>query len=242
MEQSLNRHKLGAHVSNLQNMSLQISKQICQLRTKCKSDFFSRQCLFKIVDQNPDHSYGLCKVLSVINTNLADCENVICHGLDINQEIACEISKSLAVPNLIPDGHHVTLLQQPNTFCLQSLEEIEQIMDVTNADNFMYVPQRSSLWYDIRKKVRLTGSTFGKAIGLNRLSAQKEHHHIFVNCHKPAPISEEVQKMLDHGTNFKIRGIATLVGQIMPTLLPPCYAFFEVGCLLGNTHPHGNII
>ena len=76
-------------------MSLLISKQICQLRSKCKSEFFSCQCLFKIVEQNPDHSYGLCKVLSAINTNLADCENVIHHGLDINEEIAREITNSL---------------------------------------------------------------------------------------------------------------------------------------------------
>ena len=32
--------------------------------------------------------------------------------------------------------------------------------------------------------------------------------------------------MLDHGRKFEIRGIVTLVGQIVPALLPPCYAFF----------------
>ena len=90
----------------------------------------------------------------------------------------------------------------------------------------MYVPQRSAVWHDIRKNVRLTGSTFGKVIGLNGLSSQKEHYHVFVNGRNPPPIPPEVQQMLDHGTKFKIKGIGSLVGQIMPSLLPPCYAFF----------------
>ena len=89
--------------------------------------------------------------MSAINTNLADCENVIHHGLDINQEIAREISNSLAVPQLIPDGQYVTLLKQLKTFCLQRLEEIEQILDVTKSENFMYIPQRSTVCMKLGK-------------------------------------------------------------------------------------------
>ena len=86
------------------------------------------------------------------------------------------------------------------------------------------------------------GSTFTKAVGLNGLSAQKEHHHVFVNGRDAPEIPKEVQKMLDHGIKFEIRGIVTLVGQIMPALLPPCYAFFEVGCILGDTPSRSNNI
>ena len=106
----------------------------------------------------------------------------------------------------------------------------------------MYVPQRRAVWHDIRKNVRLTGSTFGKVIGLNDLSSQKEHYHIFVNGRNPPPIPPEVQQMLDYGTKFKIKGIGTLVRQIMPSLLPPCYAFFEIGCLLCDTLSRPNNI
>ena len=98
----------------------------------------------------------------------------------------------------------------------------------------MYVPQRSSLWHEIRKTVRLTGSTFAKAVGLNGLPAQKEHHHVFVNGQEPPPILE-VQKMLDHGKNFKIRGIATLVGQIMPALYHHVMLFLKLAVYL-ETH------
>ena len=77
LEKTLLKKYLPAHVTILQNISLQISKQICHLRSKLRSDFFNRQRLFKLVQQNPDHSYGLHKVLSTINTNSADCKNVI---------------------------------------------------------------------------------------------------------------------------------------------------------------------
>ena len=34
----------------------------------------------------------------------------------------------------------------------------------------------------------------------------------------------------------------TLAGQVMPALLPLCYAFFEVGCILGDTPSRSNNI
>ena len=87
----------------------------------------------------------------------------------------------MEVPQLIQDGCHVNLLSQANTFCLRSLEEITDIVDLGNTSNFIYIPQRSSEWHEIRRNVQLMGSTFAKAVGLNGLSAQKEHHHVFVN-------------------------------------------------------------
>ena len=49
LEKSLLKKYLPAHVMILQNMSLQISKQIHQPRSKLGSDFFNMQRLFKIV-------------------------------------------------------------------------------------------------------------------------------------------------------------------------------------------------
>ena len=174
LEKPLLKKYLPAHVMILQNISLQILKQIHHLRSKLRSDFFYRQRLFKVVRQNPDHIYGLCKVLSTINTNSADCINVIQCVLDINHEISQEISKCLVVPQLIPDGRYVNLLNQANTFCLRTLQEITDIVDLGNTSNFIYIPQRSSAWHEVRRNVQLMGSTFAKAVGLNGLSTQKE--------------------------------------------------------------------
>ena len=242
LEKPLSKKYLPGHVTILQNISLQILKQIRHLRSKLRSDFFNRQRLFKLAQQNPDCSYGLHKVLSTINTKSADCKNVIRHALDINHDISREISKCLGVQQLIPDGHHVNLLNQANNFCLRTLQEITDIVDLGNTSNFIYIPQRSSVWHEIRRNVQLMGSTFTKAVGLNGLSAQKEHHHVFVNGRDAPEIPKEIERMLDHGINFEIRGIVTLVGQIMPALLPPCYAYFEVGCILGDTPSRSNNI
>ena len=194
------------------------------------------------MQQNSDHSYGLHKVLSTINTNSVDCENVIWHALDINHEISWEIRKCLGVPQLIPDGHHVNLLNQANTFCLRTSQEITDIVDLGNTSNFIHIPQRSSAWHEIRRNVWLMGSTFAKAVGLKGLSAQKEHHHVFLNGRDAPEIPKDAQKMLEHGIKFEIRVIATLVGQIMPALLPSYCAFFEVGCILGDTPSRSNNI
>ena len=43
------------------------------------------------------------------------------------------------------------------------------------------------------------------------------------------PVSEEVQKYIQFGSENEINTIASLVGLIMPDLLPSCFSFFEVG-------------
>ena len=90
--------------------------------------------------------------------------------------------------------------------------------------------------------MKITASTFSKAIGLQGLQAQKEHHHVYINGRDPPDIGPEIQAMMDHGIKYEIHGICTLVGQIMPLLLPPCHAFFEVGCLVSNLETVCNFI
>ena len=96
----------------------------------------------------------------------------------------------------------------------------------------MYIKQGSNKWHSIQKLVRVTGSTFLAALGLDTLSKQKQHHNSFVNNKEPPPFAADVQEMLDHGKEFKKHGIATLVGAIMPALLPPCYMYFKVGSII----------
>ena len=51
--------------------------------------------------------------------------------------------------------------------------------------------------------------------------------------HPDSP-SKDVQVCLNHGRLFEKHAIATLVGAIMPALMPPCYSYFEVGSLIHN--------
>ena len=81
-----------------------------------------------------------------MNTNFADCENVIQCSLDLNYDIACKIAKCWNHPQLIPDGHHVTLVEQSNAFCLRPVSEVAQFLNVSNSMNYMYIKQRSDEW------------------------------------------------------------------------------------------------
>ena len=68
-----------------------------------------------------------------------------------------------------------------------------------------------------------------KGLGLDTLKSEKEHFNVYVHKLPSVPLSEEVQKYIQFGTDNGINAIATLVGLLMPALLPPCLAFFKVG-------------
>ena len=61
----------------LQSMTCKILKEIGKLCAKVRSEFFARQRLFKLVENNPDRCLGLRCALSLANANTADCENII---------------------------------------------------------------------------------------------------------------------------------------------------------------------
>ena len=68
-----------------------------------------------------------------------------------------------------------------------------------------------------------------KGLGLDTLKAEKEHFNVYVHKLPNVPISEEVQKYIQFGTENEINAIASVVGLLMPALLPSCSTFFEVG-------------
>ena len=162
--------------------------------------------------------------------------------MDLKYDIACKIAKCWNHPQLIPDDRHVTLVEQSNAFCLRPVSEVAQFLNVSNSMNYMYIKQRSDEWKALQNQVKIIASTFGKAIGLQGLQAQKEHHHVYINGRDPPGIGPEIQAMMDYGIKYEIHGICTLVGQIMPLLLPPCHAFFEVGCLVSDLESVCNFI
>ena len=68
-----------------------------------------------------------------------------------------------------------------------------------------------------------------KGLGLDTLKCEKEHFNVYVHKLPSVPVSEEVQKYIQFGTDNEINAITTLVGLLMPALLPSCFSFFEVG-------------
>ena len=68
-----------------------------------------------------------------------------------------------------------------------------------------------------------------KGLDLDTLKAEKEHFNVYMHKLPSVPVSEEVQKYMQFGRDNEINATATLVGLLMPVLLPSFFAFFEVG-------------
>ena len=157
---------------------------------------------------------------------MADCENIICHSLDLNYELCKVITNGNGHTNVFPNGKYISMTNQPNAFTLLPHDLHSDCLNLEHPENYMYIKQGSDIWHKIHSKAKITGSTFGKAIGLDGLKKQKEHHYEYILGKHPCPPSEHVQAFLDHGRLFEKYALATLVGAILPALMPPCYSFF----------------
>ena len=107
---------------------------------------------------------------------MADCKNIIHCSLELNYELCKKIIKGNGHTNVLSNGKYISLTNQPNAFTLLPHELCSDSLNLENTENYMYIKQGSDLWHKILSKAKLTGSTFGKAIGLEGLKKQKEHH------------------------------------------------------------------
>ena len=114
------------------------------------------------MENNPDGSLGLRDALSLANANTADCENIIQCAVDLNHELCKEINNTHGSRNVFSPSWHVVLSQQPNCLNLMPPEERNTTLD----SNPLFVKQRSKKWFAIQSKTKITGSTVGKAVGL----------------------------------------------------------------------------
>ena len=178
----------------------------------------------------------------MITTYNVDCEDILRRSIHVNFDFCSLITTCNGYPGLVPTSRFVSCTSQPNCFQLLPLKITQNLLDLNNQAHYMYVKQGSNKWHSIQKSVRVTGSAFLAALGLDTLSKQKQHHNSFVNNKEPPPFAVDVQEMLDHGKEFEKHGIATLVGAIMPALLPPCYMYFEVGSIILKTPSGRDII
>ena len=191
------------------------------------------------MEKNPNKSYGLRKQLNAINANTADC-NIIQRALQLNYDFALTISECHGICQLVPATKHVVLTSQPNCFILLQPHDIN--LDLSLSENTCYIKQGSDQWHSVCNKVRVTGSTVGKAIGLDTLSSQKVHHSVFVLKKTPPVPTPDVVEKLRYGSRNTVHALVTLVGALIPALLPPCHSFFEVGTLLSDLLSRENFL
>ena len=182
--------------------------------------------------------------MSRLNQNTSECESVVRRLLEVNikiTEIMSALNNNLDV-HVRDNARHITLIEHSNNFQLLPPEIVKMVLDITKEENYQYIKQRTNEWFQIRKQARVTGSTLNKALGLDTLLKQKEHHYVFVRGREEPPVGPELQKMFDYGTCNETNAIATLVSTIIPAYLPACYAFYEVGPCFISGKSRKNII
>ena len=214
------------HCTVLRRLALHVSRTLKQLYSRMSHAFYQRVKLVHLAKENPDNVTRYNTRMSFLHQNTSECESVYRNGLDIQDEILKALALLYGWEDM--DGH-IILSTMPNCFQLLPPKELSGIIDLTDETNYEYIKQRSEMWYSVRQKFHVTASTLYRAIGLDMLQRQKEHHYIFICRRSEKPHDAELAKRLKHGTENKVNIISTLVSKIMPAFLPPCYAYFEVG-------------
>ncbi|KAH3696894.1 hypothetical protein DPMN_084377 [Dreissena polymorpha] len=104
---------------------------------------------------------------------------------------------------------------------LEAYKSLETLTDLaTEKDDPRLIKQRSTAWFDIRSKAKVTGSTLYRSIGLDGLKNLKEHFEQVICGAPEKQFSEKVKDAMKHGVENEINAVATLVGKVIPVLFP----------------------
>ena len=180
-------------------------------------------------DNNPNRKDSYQWSLGHIYTISTELENCVNRAINVNLDVCKELARIQLNSNLLSDSRFVKLHKQSNYFALLPSKYVSQQIDLEHKDNTQFCSQRSPIWYKLCQRSFVTGSSMYKGLGLDTLKAEKEHFNVYVRKLPSVPVSEEVQKYIQFGSENEINAIASLVGLIMPDLLPSCFSFFEVG-------------
>ena len=217
------------HTIGFRRLALHISRTLKQLYSRMKHSFFQRQKLNRLAKENPDNVTRYNTRMSFLHQNSSDCDSVFKQGIDLQEDVLKALRIINGWPPLDEENNHTNLSAMPNCFQLLHPDEVGRDVDLNNPSHYEYIKQGSTQWHNVRKLARVTGSSLYRAIGLDTLNRQKEHHYSNVCGRSEATPDPLLQRRLDHGRQNEVNIISSLVTTIMPAFLPRCYAYFEVG-------------
>ena len=237
-------YSIPQHYSHLSELLNVLSLRIKRLRNRISGAFYLRKKLIQKCGDSDELKYKHHRQMSTLNQNTAECEAVIRCLLEMNiktTEIMAALNNNLDV-HIHQKARHINLTEHANNFQLLPPEVVRLVLDITKEENVQYIKQRSQEWFEVRKSARVTGSSVNKAIGLDTLAKQKEHHYVRVRGREPKPVSPELQKLFNHGMKNEINAIATLVATVVPAYLPACFSFYEVGPCFIHSESRRNLM
>ena len=131
-------------------------------------------------DQNPNRKDSYQWSLGHIYTLSTELENCVNRALNINLDICKEMTHINRNLHCFSDSKFVQLHKQSNFFGLLPSEYVSQHMDLEVEHQTVFCSQRSEIWYKLRDKSMITGSSMFRALGLDTVKAEKEHFNVHV--------------------------------------------------------------
>ena len=165
--------------------------------------------------------------ISSIQSMIFQIKAIITRLLSSNDSLLREGATLCERTDSFANGLTVDCYAQPNWISLKDPNDLPE--NVKHESRL--TKQRSENWFELRKTVRLTGSTLFEGIGLDTLKNQLKHYDKVVKkkeCQEE--LSDEVKKRMEHGTVSEIHAIATLTSKVLPFYLPNLQ-YIEEGCL-----------
>lgn len=133
--------------------------------------------------------------------------------LDIASYITGRIALTVAYINNsdIAEGTKVNLTEN---------DKYKWVDTAITTENTRFVKQGSDEWFQIRKTVKVTGSTIYTAVGCDGLYRLQDHYDSVICGIKQKEPSDFVKQAMRHGTENEENAIATIVGKVMPVFFP----------------------
>ena len=122
-----------------------------------------------------------------------------------------------------------------DTIKIDQQQNYYRLLDNHNVEGSRFIKQRSQSWFELRKQMKVTGSTMNKAVGIDGLKKQQEYfdHVIYGKTDESMTHDAKTTKAMDYGVKHEIDAVGTLVGRILPAYFPELL-YCEEGCALIN--------
>lgn len=193
----------SATMKQLPHLLTNVSNRIKEVRFLKRGHKVLKLKLIKMSQSHPKTEKRFNNALGTVKGTIYQCDNWINRALQFNLKL-CGIMASLnhsdgnfiaSTSTNIDSLHNVRILNQP--------QYIQRNINLQLHPQF--VKQRTNMWFRLRKKSYVTGSTLFNALGLSTLQNQKKHFREFVLDMAKPSVDEETQKRLQHGIDNEVQ-------------------------------------
>ena len=172
----------------------------------------------------PWRANGISRTIQYINEVVSAVSRLLKINLKLMVIAAADHGREVITEMTTPGSLNNTVLL-PNLYTTDKIEIAGQ-GDVECVSRL--VQQRSPVWFEMREKFPLGGSTCRRAIGLEGRPKMVTHINQFTKRKPKPPVKPDVQERMDYGSKYEIDAFSTVAGIAMPALFPQ-YTLVEEG-------------